>query len=210
MREARHAGIAQARRMTTIRSDKEIDTLSGSISFTARRDSLSWSVFRSAGIFLRGGMPAITRDRRPNGRSGTTFRTLGISPVLGRSFILAEDQPHPGRVVILSDPLWRSRFGAARNILGRMLTLNSLGYTVVGVLPPGFRFPDSQAELYVPGGFSGRSEWNIPRMALLHIVGRMRCLRRRRSCPGLAKRLLSGQLISESLDSLLWFCVRQR
>ncbi len=103
------------------------------------------------------------------------FRTLGITPALGRAFTASEDGPNPERLAILSDALWRSQFSADRRILGRTIVLNSLGYAVIGVLPPEFRFPDeSQPELYLPGGFSGAAEWNAPRMALLRVVGRIR------------------------------------
>ena len=101
------------------------------------------------------------------------FRTLGVTPSLGRVF--STDGPNPERVAILSDSLWRSQFAADRNILGRAIVLNSLGYTVTGVLPPDFRFPDQdQPDVYVPGGFSGPAQWNTPRMALLRVVGRLR------------------------------------
>ena len=103
------------------------------------------------------------------------FATLGIMPALGRAFTLSEDGSNPERLVILSDALWESHFSTDRKIIGRTILLNSLGYTVVGVLSPEFRFPDeSQPELYLPGGYSGQAEWNAPRMGLLRIFGRLR------------------------------------
>ncbi len=103
------------------------------------------------------------------------FRTLGVTPALGRAFSPAEDGPNPERVAILSDALWRSEFAADRNIVGHTIVLNSLGYTVIGVLPSEFRFPDQgQPDVYLPGGFSGPAQWNTPRMALLRVIGRLR------------------------------------
>lgn len=103
------------------------------------------------------------------------FRTLGVMPALGRAFSTAEDRPNPERVAILSDALWRSQFAADPDILGRAIVLNSMNYTVTGVLPSAFRFPDrSQPDVYVPGGFSAPAQWGAPRMALLHVVGRLR------------------------------------
>lgn len=103
------------------------------------------------------------------------FRTLGVTPTLGRAFTTAEDGPNPERVAILSDALWRSQFAANRKILGNAIALNSLGYTVVGVLPPDYRFPGPvQPDVYLPGGFSGPAQWNTPRMALLRVTGRLR------------------------------------
>ena len=72
--------------------------------------------------------------------SAALFKVLGVSPQLGRSFLPEEDNPGT-RVVVLSDRLWRERFGADPAILGRALTLNGHSYTVVGVLPPNFQFP---------------------------------------------------------------------
>ncbi len=122
----------------------------------------------------------LTGTRQAQHLAGATvnagfFRSLGVAPALGRAFSAAEDGPNPERVAILSDALWRSQFAADRHILGRAIVLNSLGYTVTGVLPPDFRFPDQdQPDVYMPGGFSGPAQWNTPRMALLRVVGRLR------------------------------------
>ncbi|HTQ87500.1 MAG TPA: ABC transporter permease [Candidatus Solibacter sp.] len=77
---------------------------------------------------------------RVNVVSAELFHVLGVSPRLGRSFLPEEDKPGT-RVVILSDRMWRERFGADAGILGRALSLNGRSYTVVGVLPGGFQFP---------------------------------------------------------------------
>ena len=68
------------------------------------------------------------------------FSTLQVAPELGRGFLREEEQK--GRhVVVLSDALWRSRFGADPGIIGRNIRLNDNSYTVVGVAPRGFAFP---------------------------------------------------------------------
>jgi putative ABC transport system permease protein len=93
--------------------------------------------------------------------SAEFFPALGISPALGRTFTAEEDQPGHEFEVILSDQLWRERFGADLNILGRAVHLNGFAYTVVGVMPAGFQFPraeempssfnfPSEAQLWVP------------------------------------------------------------
>jgi predicted permease len=69
------------------------------------------------------------------------FPALGVAPELGRTFTDAEDHPGHAHEVILSDALWRERFGADPGILGRVLDLNGAPYTVIGVMPPGFEFP---------------------------------------------------------------------
>jgi putative ABC transport system permease protein len=72
--------------------------------------------------------------------SAALFKVLGVSPQLGRSFLPEEDAPGT-RVAILSDRLWREKFGADPAVIGRALTLNGRTYTVVGVLPGTFQFP---------------------------------------------------------------------
>jgi len=69
------------------------------------------------------------------------FPMLGVQPQLGRAFTEEEGRPEGKPVVILSDSIWRSRFHADRNIIGRAITLDTMPYTIVGVLPPNARFP---------------------------------------------------------------------
>src|SRR5581483_2370908 len=70
----------------------------------------------------------------------TFFPTLGVGAARGRVFTAEEDQPGREHVVVISDGLWRRRFGADPGLVGRTLTLNGESYTVVGVMPPGFQF----------------------------------------------------------------------
>lgn len=75
------------------------------------------------------------------GVSGAFFRTIGFSPRIGREFDASELATGEPPVVILGDALWRTRFGAAPNIVGRPIRLDGQSRTVVGVLPAEFRFP---------------------------------------------------------------------
>ncbi len=82
-------------------------------------------------------------ERIPAARvSADLFPVLGVRPRLGRAFTAEEDQQGRESVVLISDGLWRSRFTSDRSILGRKLILNGAPYTVVGVMPRGFQFPD--------------------------------------------------------------------
>jgi predicted permease len=72
--------------------------------------------------------------------SAQFFTLLGAQFLLGRNFLQAEDRPGGERAAIISHSLWLRRFSADRQIIGRSITLNNQGYTVVGVLPPDFRF----------------------------------------------------------------------
>jgi putative ABC transport system permease protein len=77
------------------------------------------------------------------------FRALGAGPAFGRSFTKEEDSPAGERVVILSDGLWRRRFGSDKGLIGRSVLLNGKNYTVVGVMPPGFQYT-SPVDVFVP------------------------------------------------------------
>jgi predicted permease len=77
--------------------------------------------------------------------------TLGVEPVLGRNFLPEEDQHRDGpRVALLSDALWQRRFNADPTVLGRALNIDGQPYTIVGVLPQGFRGLSGRADLWVP------------------------------------------------------------
>jgi predicted permease len=83
--------------------------------------------------------------------SAPYFSLLGVSPVRGRTFSADEDLvATPAYVVVLSDGLWQRRFGADPEIVGRSVTLNARTYTIVGVMPPGFKGLTDTAELWVP------------------------------------------------------------
>lgn len=81
--------------------------------------------------------------------TGNLFSLLGVTPALGRSFLPDEERPGSAPVCILSDDLWKRRFGSDPKILGNTITLNDEMWTVVGVMPAGFRFPQS-VDLWVP------------------------------------------------------------
>jgi predicted permease len=80
----------------------------------------------------------ITRDRV----TGSFLRVLGVQPILGRGFLPQEEQPGQDQVVLLSYDLWEIRFGRDNDLVGRSITLDGNSYTVIGVLPQGFRSPD--------------------------------------------------------------------
>ena len=73
--------------------------------------------------------------------SANFFSLLGVEPQLGRSFTEDEGRPEGRPVVMLSDSLWRKRFGGDPNIIGQAITLDGTPQTVVGVLPTGVQFP---------------------------------------------------------------------
>lgn len=82
--------------------------------------------------------------------SADLFRVLGASPALGRGFAAGEDRPGVEPVVVVSDALWRSRFGADPTLLGRQLDLDGVQHTVIGVMPAEFWFPRREVQLWIP------------------------------------------------------------
>jgi putative ABC transport system permease protein len=77
------------------------------------------------------------------------FPLLGVQPALGRNFTREEDTPNGPKAVILGHGLWQSRFGGDADVLGRTITLNEQSYTVVGILPARFQYPE-QFQLWTP------------------------------------------------------------
>ena len=92
--------------------------------------------------------------------SSSAFSLLGVGPELGRTFTQDDDRYGSGHVVLLSHALWRNQYGTDRNIVGKALKLDEQAYTVIGVMPPSFRFPfdgaplSEAADLWVPQTFS--------------------------------------------------------
>jgi putative ABC transport system permease protein len=78
-------------------------------------------------------------ERLPAVRVSANFFTmLGVRPALGRDFREDEDRPNRWHVVILSDTLWRRRFGADPSVIGRTIRMNDVAFEIVGVMPAGF------------------------------------------------------------------------
>ncbi len=77
------------------------------------------------------------------------FSTLGVPPLLGRGFLPNEDKPGAERVAVLSEGFWRSRFNADPKTIGRSITLDGRLYTIVGVMPASFQFPNRTMQVWV-------------------------------------------------------------
>ena len=81
--------------------------------------------------------------------TANTFELTRVKPMLGRTIQRGEDEPGGARVVVLGYGMWRRRFGGDSTVIGRALRANGVPYTIVGVMPEGFRFPDDAA-LWLP------------------------------------------------------------
>src|SRR5215510_14245224 len=92
--------------------------------------------------------------------SASFFSVLGTPAARGRVFAPGEDTAGNNHVAVISDKLWRRRFAADPNVLGKSLTLTGEKYTVIGIMPPGFDFPQNAA---VPDlGFTTQTELWVP------------------------------------------------
>jgi predicted permease len=90
------------------------------------------------------------------GVSAPYFSVLGVAPAQGRTFTEAEDRvPNRDFVLVLSDGLWRRRFGADPSIVNRQIQLGARSFTVIGIMPPGFNGVSDQAQLWTPFVLSG-------------------------------------------------------
>ncbi len=89
--------------------------------------------------------------------SASFFDTLGIAPVLGRTFRVDDDQIGAAPVVLLSGGFWKRKFASSPDIIGKAITLNGTAYTIVGVIPDTFTFYGNMRDVYTPIG-----QWNDP------------------------------------------------
>ncbi|PYR92779.1 MAG: hypothetical protein DMF84_11710 [Acidobacteria bacterium] len=111
--------------------------------------------------------------------SASLFRTLGVSPAIGRDFLTEEDRDRRA-VIVLSDSLWRRKFGADPAAIGRTLMLERAPYTIIGVMPRRFTFPNrgpllnnTPADLYVPIAFAPRERAAFGSMYNNSVVARL-------------------------------------
>jgi putative ABC transport system permease protein len=134
----------------------------------ARSRTLTLSAFEPGSSVLTG---SEVPERVDSAKVATNlFDLLGVRARLGRTFRADEGRAN---VLVISDGLWRRKFGADPNILGRKITLDGISYEVVGVMPGEFRLLDTPSELWRAavlddGGVDGRG------MHVLRAVGRLR------------------------------------
>jgi putative ABC transport system permease protein len=123
--------------------------------------------FRAA--YTGDGEPEELRQQIVN---ASLFPMLGVNAALGRIFTSAEDQPEATRVVLISDKLWRRRFGGRADVLDRTVRLDGSPFTIVGVMPAGFSILDKDVDIWTPARFS--AEARTPRGRWLMVVARLK------------------------------------
>ncbi len=101
---------------------------------------------------------------------------LGVPPQLGRWFTSAEGLPGGPAAVILTDSFWRRKFDADPNIVGKGITLDQEVYSVVGVMPASFKYPQRGSKPDVIRAFqlAPKVDWNVRGMTLTRAIGRLK------------------------------------
>src|SRR5580704_8814042 len=121
------------------------------------------------------------------------FTLLGAKPQLGRLYTRQDTVPGFLEPVVISDGFWRGNYGSDPNIIGRKMRLDSDVYTIVGVMPPGFRHPgrtlDTDVEVWVATGFNG-APFPVPPDRTLRFV------------PGAIGRLKPGLTVAQAQSQL--------
>ena len=119
------------------------------------------------------------------------FDVFGITPQYGRLFISSDEQAGHEPVVIVSNTLWQRRFGSDPSLVGKPITLDGTNYTVIGIAPPGFQYPD-KTELWlpplrlVPELFPGQDVTQTRRMGYLAAVALLK--------PGVSQQQAAGEM----------------
>ena len=117
------------------------------------------SAFDAMSIF-HGTTMTVTGKDQPEAMPGIVvssefFQVFGAAPLMGRTFTPEEDADGHGHVVVLSYPFWQNYFGADPNVIGKNLAFNGQPYSIIGVMPERFHFPD-QGEYFVPLGWTDK------------------------------------------------------
>ncbi|HEU5358033.1 MAG TPA: ABC transporter permease [Gemmatimonadales bacterium] len=136
-------------------------------------------IFDQVGSYSTGGMNLAAGSGAERVKTAlvttTFFDLLGARPALGRAFGTDEGEPGRGGVVILSDGLWRTRFGGDHGVLGRTVTLNERPFVVIGVMPRGFGYP-RQSEVWIPRSIpEDMKNWDMFHSSVVEtVIGRVR------------------------------------
>lgn len=107
--------------------------------------------------------------------TGGFFRMLKIAPIKGRDFLPEEDLPGAQPVTLLSEGLWKRRFGGDANVLGKTVTIDDKSYTVVGIIPASFRIPpySDAVDLWLTLASAG-SQAKYGGRVLVQVIGRLK------------------------------------
>jgi predicted permease len=103
------------------------------------------------------------------------FAMLGVRPQIGRDFQPGESEPGSNAVVLISDSLWRSYLHASPDVLGKSILLDGAPHTVIGVMPPGFVYPDADdAALWLPNAVDAAGSVPSRGLRTVSVIGRLK------------------------------------
>ena len=150
----------------------EAESLNGMQSLYLQQNSKSFSsmamMFAAPGCNLVAGRTAEYVDQAAV--SPDFFRTFDVQPAMGRMFAASDPISRPAQVAVISYALWRGRLGGDPKVIGSTIKCNSLPYTVIGVLPQSFTFPEEPADIWIPDRIEnylkdiGSNYWVIGRL----------------------------------------------
>jgi putative ABC transport system permease protein len=143
---------------------------------TQFRDQLT--TFEDVGMFDIGLSANLTGGAQPERVNGSEaspglFNLLRVKPVIGRTFLPDETEAKQSKVVLFSEGLWRRRFNADPNLVGRTVQLDGEPFTVVGVLPESFKFPE-KVDIWLPFSFTAADWQNDRQHYYVLAVGRLK------------------------------------
>jgi putative ABC transport system permease protein len=105
--------------------------------------------------------------------TASLFPTLGVKPLVGRTFVPEEDRPGENRVAVVSEGFWQRRYGRDASLVGSSIQLDDKRYTVVGIMPSSFRFP-GEFEIWLPLALDPIRETQGDFWSLVEVVGRVK------------------------------------
>jgi len=174
--------------------------------------------FAQMAAYLNGSTINVSYHNNPQRYTGgyvteDFFKIVGVSPIMGRDFNLDDNKPGAEKVTILGHEIWQRDFNADPNIVGQSVRINGKAATIIGVMPPNFKFPISE-QLWVPlfNEFPAKPRGDLSAVGPA-IMGRLKTGvsldQVNAEFVGLAKRLAqdnpktNGQLVSASVQPLL-------
>ncbi len=125
---------------------------------------------------VAGGSFNLAEGDRPERVPGTRvtpsfFTVMGTSPAIGRTFSADEERPGAPKVVVIGNALWKRRFAGDPGVVGRTVRLNGEPHTIIGVMPPSFRFPTLTTDVWTPLTHDGTEKRND---RSLNIIGHVK------------------------------------
>ena len=161
--------------------DKAEDGSDGSVGTLSYPDLQEWqaatTTMEQVGASRQSGLTIADEGRSASRLAGayiswTMFPLLGVQPAIGRGFVEADDRAGAPPVAILSDETWRTRYGADPGVVGRTVRISGVPATVIGVMPPGFEYPDRE-KLWLPLAALPEAD-RASRLLTLTTFGRLR------------------------------------